>query len=140
MIGKQTIEEKWHQQSEAAKRQAEQLSHGREREALARKARQLETASQINQWISSPGLASPKWARPLTEAFFEGQMIRCPLCKESMKKQGRTFQCDPCRQIIIFFTVSDASPYIALGVVDRVAKPMKRLREPTVNFESNPLI
>jgi hypothetical protein len=39
MIGKQTIEQKWHQQSEEAKQQASQLPHGREREALARKAR-----------------------------------------------------------------------------------------------------
>jgi hypothetical protein len=30
-----------------------------------------------------------------------------------MKEQGRAFQCEPCREIIIFFAVSDASPYIA---------------------------
>jgi hypothetical protein len=30
-----------------------------------------------------------------------------------MKEQGRAFQCEPCREIIIFFVVSDASPYIA---------------------------
>jgi len=29
-----------------------------------------------------------------------------------MKEQGRTFQCEPCREIIIFFAVSDASPYL----------------------------
>jgi hypothetical protein len=29
-----------------------------------------------------------------------------------MKEHGRTFQCEPCRQIIIFFAVSDSSPYI----------------------------
>jgi hypothetical protein len=60
MIGKQTIEEKWHRLSEEAKQQAEKLPHGREREALARKARQLQTASQINQWLSSPELRSPE--------------------------------------------------------------------------------
>jgi len=27
------------------------------------------------------------------------------------------FQCEPCRQIIIFFAVSDASPYVAAGRV-----------------------
>jgi hypothetical protein len=32
-----------------------------------------------------------------------------------MEKHGRAFQCEPCRQIIIFFHVSDASPYIAAG-------------------------
>jgi hypothetical protein len=37
-----------------------------------------------------------------------------------MKQQGRVFECEPCREIIIFFAVSDASPYIALAAVDRV--------------------
>jgi hypothetical protein len=60
MSAKQTIEEKWRQQSEAAKQQAEKLPYGREREALARKARQLQTASQINQWLSSPELRPPE--------------------------------------------------------------------------------
>jgi hypothetical protein len=60
MVDKQTIEEKWHQQSRAAKEEAEKLPHGREREALAKKARQLETASQINQWLSSPELKPPE--------------------------------------------------------------------------------
>jgi hypothetical protein len=55
-----TIEQKWRQQSEAAKAEAEQLPHGKEREALVRKARQLRTASQINGWLSSPELQPPK--------------------------------------------------------------------------------
>jgi hypothetical protein len=53
------IEEKWLQQSETAKSEAEKLPHGKEREALARKARQLKTAFQINQWLSSPELKPP---------------------------------------------------------------------------------
>jgi hypothetical protein len=60
MIGKQTIEQKWQQQSEAAKKEAQKLPHGKERDALTRKARQLETASQINQWLSSPELRPPE--------------------------------------------------------------------------------
>jgi hypothetical protein len=55
-----TIEEKWHQQSEAAKIEAQKLPHGKERDALLRKARQPEAASQIHQWLSSPGLQPPK--------------------------------------------------------------------------------
>jgi hypothetical protein len=55
-----TIEEKWHRQSEAAKSEAQKLPHGKERDALIRKARQLETASQINQWLSSPELRPPE--------------------------------------------------------------------------------
>jgi hypothetical protein len=60
MRRKITIEQNWHQQSEEAKGEAEKLPHGREREALPRKARQLKTASQINQWLSSPTLKPPE--------------------------------------------------------------------------------
>jgi hypothetical protein len=60
MIGKLTIEEKWRQQSEATRQEAEKLPYGKKREALVRKARQLKTASQINQWLSAPGLQPPK--------------------------------------------------------------------------------
>ena len=31
-----------------------------EREELLRKARQAETASHVNEWLSSPGLQPPK--------------------------------------------------------------------------------
>jgi hypothetical protein len=55
-----TIEQKWHQQSEAANAEAQMLPHGKERDALVRRARQLQTASQINQWLSSPELKPPE--------------------------------------------------------------------------------
>jgi hypothetical protein len=57
---RQTIEEKWHEQSEAVRSEAESLPYGREREALERMARQLETASHINEWLSSPELRPPE--------------------------------------------------------------------------------
>jgi hypothetical protein len=60
MTGKMTIEQNWHQQSEAAKNEAQKLPHGKERDALIRKARQLKTASQINQWLLSPELRPPE--------------------------------------------------------------------------------
>jgi hypothetical protein len=60
MTRKITIEQKWHQQSEAAKNAASKLPHGKERDALVRRARQLETASLINEWLSSPALQPPK--------------------------------------------------------------------------------
>jgi hypothetical protein len=41
----------------------------------------------------------------------------CPACDGPTKDHGRTFHCEPCREIIIFFAVSDASPYIAAGAV-----------------------
>jgi hypothetical protein len=60
MRNKMTIEQKWRQQSEAANDEAQKLPHGKERDALERRARQLETASQVNQWLSSPGLKPPE--------------------------------------------------------------------------------
>jgi hypothetical protein len=60
MTGKSTIEETWRQQSEAAKSEAEKLPFGKERDALIRTARQLRTASQTNQWLSSPELKPPE--------------------------------------------------------------------------------
>ena len=56
---KTTIEKKWHLLSEATRGEAEKLPPGKDREALERKARQLETASQINQWLSSAELKPP---------------------------------------------------------------------------------
>jgi len=55
-----SIEQKWHQQSEAAKSAAEKLPQGKERERLLRRASQLKTASHINEWLSSPGLQPPR--------------------------------------------------------------------------------
>jgi hypothetical protein len=42
------------------KETAKTLRHGPEKLAMLRKARQLETASHINEWLSSPGLQAPK--------------------------------------------------------------------------------
>lgn len=57
---KPTIEEKWHYQAQAYKQEAAKLPYGKERDELLRKARQLETASHMNEWLSSPGLSPPK--------------------------------------------------------------------------------
>jgi hypothetical protein len=54
------VEETLHEQAETFKREADKLPYGREREELLRRARQLETASHINDWLSSPGLAPPQ--------------------------------------------------------------------------------
>ena len=59
MVKKKTFEQKWHEQSEAAKQEAAKLPHGRLKDQLLLEARQLQTASQINQWLSSPGLQPP---------------------------------------------------------------------------------
>jgi hypothetical protein len=60
MQRKITIEDNWRYQSEVAKAEAQKLPYGKERDALVRKARQLETAAHINEWLSSPGLLPPK--------------------------------------------------------------------------------
>jgi hypothetical protein len=59
MIRKQTIEEKWREESKKVQGEALKLPPGKKRDALVRKARQLETASQIDEWLSSPGLQPP---------------------------------------------------------------------------------
>nr|WP_249150384.1 hypothetical protein [Bradyrhizobium sp. JYMT SZCCT0180] len=40
--------------------QAAKLKPGPQKEVLLRKIRQLETASHINEWLSSPGLQPPE--------------------------------------------------------------------------------
>jgi hypothetical protein len=52
-------EERWRQQAEAARQEAEDLPFGQRREALIREARRWRTASQIDQWLSSPELQPP---------------------------------------------------------------------------------
>jgi hypothetical protein len=48
------------QEAHRLKEQAKTLPQGQERELLCREARQLETASRINDWMSSPGLQPPR--------------------------------------------------------------------------------
>jgi hypothetical protein len=59
MIKKKTVERKWREQSEAAKDEAAKLPHGKLKDQLLREASQLKIASQINLWLSSPGLQPP---------------------------------------------------------------------------------
>jgi hypothetical protein len=48
------------QEAHRLKERAETLPYGKERELLSRKARLVETASHINDWMSSPGLQPPR--------------------------------------------------------------------------------
>jgi hypothetical protein len=54
------FEQRLAQEALRVKEQIKSLPQGRERELLSRKARQLETASHITDWLSSPGLKSPE--------------------------------------------------------------------------------
>jgi hypothetical protein len=40
--------------------QVANVPHGPTRDAMLRKIRQLETASHVNEWLTSPGLQPPK--------------------------------------------------------------------------------
>jgi hypothetical protein len=79
-MSKLTPEEKLNQQSEDAKGEADKLPHGKERDALIEKARQLDTASHMDQWLSSPGLKPPvDDTKPAeTHEIHEGRMIPKP--------------------------------------------------------------
>jgi hypothetical protein len=55
-----TFPERLDQEVKRLRTEAEKLPHGTERDALLRKARQAETASHMNEWLSSPGLQAPK--------------------------------------------------------------------------------
>jgi hypothetical protein len=59
-MGRKKRSASWHEEAEALKAEAEKLPYGKEREVLEAKARQLEIAANINQWLSSPGLQPPK--------------------------------------------------------------------------------
>jgi hypothetical protein len=55
-----SFEERLAEQARSLREQAKTMPPGIEREGLIRRARQAETASHMNDWLSSPGLASPK--------------------------------------------------------------------------------
>ena len=56
-----TFEERLAEEAERFKRAAEEQPPGSTaRELLLRRARQAETASRMNKWLSSPGLAAAK--------------------------------------------------------------------------------
>jgi hypothetical protein len=57
---KPTLEQRLAQEALRIQEQVKSLPHGKERELLVRKARQLETASHVNEWILSPGLKPPR--------------------------------------------------------------------------------
>jgi hypothetical protein len=46
--------------AKSARERAAQLAPGIDRDELLRKARQADTASDLDEWVSSPGLQPPK--------------------------------------------------------------------------------
>jgi hypothetical protein len=57
---KPTFEKRLAMEALRVKERAKTLPHGKERELLSRLARQLTTASQLSEWLSSPGLQPPR--------------------------------------------------------------------------------
>jgi hypothetical protein len=55
----QSLEERLSEEAKRLREQAETLPPGIERDDLIRKGRQAETASRMNEWLSSPGLQPP---------------------------------------------------------------------------------
>lgn len=55
-----TFDERLTNEARRLEQQAKTMRPGKDREMLLRKARQTKTAARINEWLSSPGLTSPK--------------------------------------------------------------------------------
>jgi hypothetical protein len=55
-----TFDERIASEAQRLEVQAKTMAPGRDRDMLLRKARQTKTAAHINEWLSSPGLMSPK--------------------------------------------------------------------------------
>jgi hypothetical protein len=55
-----TFPDRLENEAKALEEKAREMPPGIEREIVLRKARQVETALRINEWLSSPGLRSPK--------------------------------------------------------------------------------
>jgi len=58
-IEKPSFEEKWKSLAAKAHDEAMDLPPGPARDAMLKKARQLETACHMSEWVSSPGLRPP---------------------------------------------------------------------------------
>ena len=59
---KQTVplEDRLADEAKRLREKARSLPHGVERERAIRTARQVETGSQMSEWLRSPGLQAPK--------------------------------------------------------------------------------
>jgi hypothetical protein len=56
----QSLKQRLIEQAKRLREEAKLKGPGVERETLVRKARQVETAAHIDEWLSSPDLRSPK--------------------------------------------------------------------------------
>jgi hypothetical protein len=54
-----TFEFRLAQEATSLRKQAEGMPHGIRREELLRKASQIDAASEVNKWLTSPGMLAP---------------------------------------------------------------------------------
>lgn len=55
-----SLSERLEQEAARLRALAEKLPNGPQREQILRKARQAETATHVDEWLSSPGLQAPR--------------------------------------------------------------------------------
>jgi hypothetical protein len=55
-----TFDERLAMSAAQLKEQGRRMPPGREKEALMKRARQTDVAAHINEWLTSPGLRSPR--------------------------------------------------------------------------------
>ena len=55
-----SLSERLEQEAARLRAAAEKLPPGPQREQILRKARQTETATHVDEWLSSPGLQAPR--------------------------------------------------------------------------------
>ena len=56
----QSLEKRLAEEAKHLREQAKSLGPGAEHDSVIRKARQAETASHMNEWLTSPGLRPPE--------------------------------------------------------------------------------
>jgi hypothetical protein len=56
----QSLDDRLADEARRLREEAELLPHGPLRDQILRKARQAETGSRVSEWLSSPGLRSPR--------------------------------------------------------------------------------
>jgi len=67
-----TFEERLAAEAQRLKEQARKLKPGNERDQVMTKLRQTELASDINKWVTSPGIVPSKTSTPQNRDSIEG--------------------------------------------------------------------
>jgi hypothetical protein len=144
--------ERLNQEAQRLREEAKKTPHGVERDALLKKARQAETApygrmafvagieaarlgssyERVTLPRVRPGFVGISNRHRSDRSVYVGRLRvsamtpRCPVCNKLMNEGGRTFECKPCRQILIFFLVTDGSGLWPSAVLSWTPRPPSR--------------